>query len=162
MKEPSESERGLTEHPSRRLGQKVMDFYFRPKRIERWKNGKLYEILGIKIVKKVCVYIGDAFGWDNYFIGGDRSAEGLRAYEKRTRINEAIHSPFTMLFVYQMISYLVEGRYVGAAILGVLAAPNGLPTALQRYNRVKIESVLHRMTSRKTRSSPQSALSQCG
>ena len=74
MKEPSELEGELTKHSGRRLGQKVMDFYFRPKRIERWKNGKLYEILGIKIVKKVCVYIGDEFGSDSYFIGGDRSA----------------------------------------------------------------------------------------
>ena len=106
-----------------------MDLYFRPNRIERWKNGKLYEILGIKNVKKVCVYIGNAFGWDNYFIG-DRSAEGLRAYEKRTRISEAIHGPVTMLLVYRMIFYLVEGAYVGAAIVGVVAAANGLPTTL--------------------------------
>ncbi len=161
MKEPSGSNRELTNHPSRGLGQKVMDFYFCPKRIERWKNGRLYEILGIKIVKKVCVYIGHEFGWDNCFIG-DRSAEGLRAYERRTRIGEAIHSPITMLFAYQMISYLVEGRYAGVAILGILGAPSGLATALQRYNRVRIESVLNRMTSRKTRSSPQSPLSQCG
>ena len=53
MKEPSELERDVTNHASKGLGQRVTDLYFRPKRIERWKNGKLYELLGIKIVKKV-------------------------------------------------------------------------------------------------------------
>ena len=158
MKEPSELERELPNHPSRGLGQKVMDFYFCPKRIERWKNGRLYEILGIKIVKKVCVYIGHQFGWDNCFIG-DRSAEGLRAYERRTRIGEAIHSPITMSMAYQMISYLVEGRYAGVVILGILGAASGFATALQRYNRVRIENVLHRMTSRKSRTSNSSSQS---
>jgi len=125
-----------------------MDLYFRPKRIEKWKNGRLYELLGIKIFKKVCVYIGHKFGWDSYFIG-DRSQEGLKAYEKRTRISEAIHSPVTMLLTYQIISFLVEGSYVGAVIIGPFWFLNALPTALQRYNRVKIGSVLHRMASRK-------------
>ena len=150
MMEPSELERELTKHPGRGLGRKVMDFYFRPKTIERWKNGRLYEFLGITIVKKVCVFVGHRFGWDNCFIR-DGSAEGLRAYEKRTRIGEAIHSPVTMFFAYQMISYLVEGGYAGVALLGIFGAPSGLATALQRYNRVRMEDVLHRMTSRKAK-----------
>ena len=147
MKEPSESQRELTNRDSRGLGQKVMDLYFRPKRIEKWKNGRLYELLGIKIFKKVCVYIAHQFGWDSYFIG-DGSQEGLKAYEKRTRISEAIHSPITILLTYQIISYLVEGRYVGAAIIGPFWFLSALPTALQRYNRVRVGSVLHRMASR--------------
>ena len=148
MQEPSELRREVTNHASRGLGQRAMDLYFRPKRIEKWKNGKLYELLGIKIFKKVCVYVAHKFGWDSYFIG-DGSQEGLKAYEKRTRINEAIHSPVAVLLTYQMISYLVEGSYVGAVIVGPVWFLNALPTALQRYNRVKIGSVLHRMASRK-------------
>ncbi len=76
MQEPSEPKREVTHHASRRLAQKAMDLYFRPKRIEKWKNGRLYELLGIKIFKKVCVNIAHTFGWDSYFIG-DRSQEGL-------------------------------------------------------------------------------------
>ena len=148
MKEPSELERDVTNHASKGLGQRVTDLYFRPKRIERWKNGRLYELLGIKIVKKVCVYIGHKFKWESYFIS-DRSQEGLKAYEKRTRISEAIHSPVAMLLTYQIISFLVEGSYTGAVIIGPIWILNGLPAALQRYNRVKIGSVLHRMASRK-------------
>ncbi len=147
MKEPSELTRDVTNHAKSALGQ-VMDLYFRPKRIEKWKNGRLYELLGIKIFKKVCVYIASKFGWDSYFIG-DGSQEGLKAYEKRTRISEAIHSPVAMLLTYQIISYVVEGSYVGAVIIGPFWFLNALPTALQRYNRVRVGSVLHRMASRK-------------
>ncbi len=148
MKEPSELKREVTHHASRGLGQKAMDLYFRPKRIEKWKNGRLYELLGIKIFKKVCVYIAHRFKWESYFIS-DGSLEGLKAYEKRTRISEVIHSPVTILLTYQIISFLVEGSYVGAVIIGPFWFLNALPTALQRYNRVKIGSVLHRMASRK-------------
>ena len=125
-----------------------MDLYFCPKRIEKWKNGRLYELLGIKIFKKVPVHIGRTFGWDSYFIR-DGGHEGLKAYEKRTRMSEAIHAPITILLTYQIISLLVEGRYVGAVIIGPLWFLNALPTALQRYNRVRIESVLERKASRK-------------
>ncbi len=148
MKEPSESQREVTNRASRGLAQKAMDLYFCPKRIEKWKNGRLYELLGIKIVKKVCVYIGHKFKWESYFIS-DRSQEGLKAYEKRTRISEAIHSPVAMLLTYQIISFLVEGSYTGAVIIGPIWILNGLPAALQRYNRVKIGSVLHRMAYKK-------------
>jgi len=120
-----------------------MDLYFRPKRIEKWQNGRLYELLGIKIFKKVPVHIGRTSGWDSYFIG-DGGHAGLKAYEKRTRMSEAIHAPITILLTYRIISLLVEGRYVGAAIIGPLWFLNALPTALQRYNRAKIESVLER------------------
>ncbi len=126
-----------------------MDLYFRPKRIEKWKNGRLYELLGINTFKKVFVYMGHKFGWDSYFIDDGRQ-EGLKAYEKRTRISEAIHAPVTVLLTYQMISYLAEGRYAGAAIIGPLWLLNAIPTALQRYNRVRIESVLQRMASKES------------
>lgn len=148
MKEPSKSQREITNRASRGLGQKAMDLYFRPMRIEKWQNGKLYELLGIKIFKKVCVYIGHQFRWDSYFIG-DGTLEGLKAYEKRTKINETIHSPLTLLLTYQIISFLVEGSYIGAVIIGPIWFLNALPTALQRYNRVKVGSVLNRMASRK-------------
>ena len=54
MKVPFESQRKVTNSAGRGLGQKVMDLYFcpSPKRIEKWKNGRLYELLGIKIFKK--------------------------------------------------------------------------------------------------------------
>ncbi len=77
------------------------------------------------------------------------ATEVKKAYEKRTRISEAIHSPITMLLTYQIISFLIEGNYVGAVIIGPVWFLNALPTALQRYNRVRIGSVLHRKASRK-------------
>ena len=143
MKEPSELPREVTSYANRGLGQKAMNLYFRPSRIEKWKTGRLYELLGIKMFKKVPVHIGRTFGWDSYFID-DGSHKGLKAYEKRTRVSEAIHAPITVLLTYKIISLLVEGRYVGAVIIGPVWFLNALPTALQRYNRVKVESVLER------------------
>jgi hypothetical protein len=155
MIEPEEIERLPVNHPRRRLKQNVMDFYFQPKRIERWKNGKLYEVLGVRIFKKAVVSLGHFFGLDSsvensYFIN-DRSANGLAAYEKRTRRSEAIHSPITIFLTYGVISALLEERYAVAIVAGILGALNGFPTALQRYNRVRIENVVFRMQSRKSK-----------
>ena len=147
MNEPSLTNRDVANRTRRGLGQKALDLYFRPKRVEKWKEGRLYELLGIKMVKKVCVYIGRKFGWEFYFIG-DRSQEGLMAYEKRTRINEAKHSPLAVLLTYEIISVFVEGNYAGVLIVGPIWLLKALPAALQRYNRVKVNSVLHRMASR--------------
>ena len=101
-----------------------MDFYFQPTRIERWKNGKLYEVLGVRIFKKAVVSLGHFFGLDSsaensYFIN-DRSANGLAAYEKRTRRSEAIHSPITIFLTYGVISALLEERYAVAIVAGIL------------------------------------------
>ena len=122
MIEPEEIERLPVNHPRRRIRQKVMDFYFKPKRIERWKNGKLYEALGVRIFKKAVVSLGHFFGLDSsvensYFIN-DRSANGLAAYEKRTRRSEAIHSPITIYSAYVVISALREERYAVAIVAG--------------------------------------------
>ena len=75
----TELEREVSGGASRGLGQKLMDMYFLPKRIEKWKNGRLYELLGIRTFKKVCVQMANTFGLDNYFIA-DGSLEGLNAY----------------------------------------------------------------------------------
>ena len=119
-----------------------MDLYFCPKRIEKWNDGRLYELLGIRLFKKVCVFIAKQLRWESYFIN-DGSREGLRAYERRTRINEAIHSPLAMFLTYKMLSLLFEGSYVGAFIVAPIWILNVLPTLLQRYNRLRILKLLH-------------------
>ena len=135
------------------LGQKVLDLYFRPKSIERWKDGKMYEFLGIRMFRKVVVGLGHFFGLDNtkensYFIS-DTSTEGLRAFEKRTRRSEAIHFPITIYLTYGIIMALAEGKYAVAYVAAFCWVLNGYPSMLQRYNRIRIESVLNRMKSRR-------------
>ena len=135
------------------LGKKVLDLYFRPKRMERWKDGKMYEFLGIRMFKKIVVGLGHFFGVDNtkansYFIS-DTSTEGLRAFEKRTRRSEAIHSPITIYLTYAIIIALAEGKHAVAYVAAFIWVLNAYPTMLQRYNRVRIENVLYKMKSRR-------------
>ena len=132
--------------------EKALDLYFRPTRLERWQNGRVYELLGIRIFKRLVLAIGtNVFGLDGtsenrYFISAI-SAQGLRAYERRTRISEAIHGPVALFLTFGVIDALVEHRYATAAVVAGIALLNGLPAALQRYNRVRIESTLLRMMS---------------
>ncbi len=128
-------------HPRRtRPFEKVLDLYFRPTRLERWQNGRVYELLGIRVVKRLVVAIGTSvFGLDGtsenrYFIR-DISAQGLSAYERRRRISEAIHAPITLFLTFAVIHALLEHKYAIAAVAAGWWLLNGLPAALQRYNR---------------------------
>ena len=140
-------------HPRRKRPlEKALDLYFRPTRLERWQNGRVYELLGIRVFKRLVVALGTSvFGLDGkssnrYFIS-DISAQGLRAYERKTRVNEAIHGPVALFLTLGVIRALVEHNYATAAVVAGVWLLNGLPAALQRYNRVRIESILLRMMS---------------
>jgi len=140
-------------HPRRkRPFEKTLDLYFRPTRLERWQNGRVYELLGIRVFKRLVVAIGrSVFGLDGtsgnrYFIS-DISAKGLRAYERRTRVSEAIHAPITLFLTFGVIYALIEHNYATAAFASGWWLLNALPAALQRYNRVRIESTLLMMMS---------------
>ena len=154
MEELSGLERELesVDLDSRSLGEKVKDWYFKPKGVERWKNGRIYEWLGVKKFKKLVVYSGHKVGKDNtyennYFIW-DRSPEGLKAYEKKTRFNEAVHLIPTAFCTLAAISMYAIGETDLGIFPTALAVLNSYPIILQRYNRVRIENVLDRMESR--------------
>jgi hypothetical protein len=135
------------------LGQNVLNFYFRPKSIERWKDGRIYEFLGVGMFRKVVVGFGHFFRLENikgnnYFIC-DTSTEGLRAFEKKTRRNEAMHFPVTILLTYWIFVALAEGRYATIYVGAFVWFFNAYPAMLQRYNRVRIENVICRVKSRR-------------
>ncbi len=136
------------------LGQNVLDLYFRPKSIEKWKDGKIYEFLGVGMFRKAVVGFGHFFGLENnkgnnYFIC-DTSTEGLRVFEKKTRRNEAMHVPVAILLTYGIIVALVEGRYATVYVGAFVWFFNAYPAMLQRYNRVRIENIICRVKSRRT------------
>ena len=135
------------------LGQKVLDFYFRPKSFEKWKGGKIYEFLGVGMFRKVVVGFGRFFGLgnikgNNYFIC-DTSTDGLRAFEKKTRRNEAMHFPVTILLTYWIFVALAEGRYATIYVGAFVWFFNAYPAMLQRYNRVRIENAICRVKARR-------------
>ncbi len=81
-------DRLYSEIDERSFIEKSTDWYFRPKSFER--SSKLYEALGVRGIKKVCDWIGKLIYENpttpnNYRIW-DRSAEGLKAYERETRL----------------------------------------------------------------------------
>ena len=154
MKKLSGLERELesVDLDSRSLGQKAKDLYFKPKGIERWKNGRIYEWIGVKKFKKLCEYIGHKVGinntyQNNYFIW-DRSPEGLRAFEKKTRFNEAVHLIPTTFCILAAVGMYATGKTDSGIFQTTLAVLNSYPVILQRYNRTRIENILDRMKSR--------------
>ncbi len=98
-----------------------MDLYFRPKRFERWGEGRVYEWLGVRPFKKVVVLVGRRLlglgrEVDNSYFISDRSAEGLRAFERRTRTSEALHAPTAALLAWGGITRLAQGDFAVAAV----------------------------------------------
>lgn len=147
-----ERELDSTELDDRSIWQKVKDFYFEPKGVERWNNGRIYEWTGMKKFKKVCGYIGRKMGKDhgrenNYFIW-DKSEDGLREFEKKTRVNEGVHFVTTVFPAMCFIPGWIDGDPLSVYVGGVLIAINAYSLLLQRYNRSRIYNVLDRMEAR--------------
>jgi hypothetical protein len=129
----------------------ISNLYFAPKSIEKWKDGRVYEVLGVKYVKKVFRKIfvpakeqeRDQFA-SNYFIGKRPSLKALKEFESGTRFNELVHTPLIVLAGYETVKLLGESKYVEAIIMGALLLMNASCTMLQRYNRTKIYNVMDR------------------
>jgi len=143
-----EKELNSTELNDGSIWQKVKDCYFEPKRPERWKNGRIYEWIGMKKFEKVCRYIGekkekDSGEENNYFIWY-KSEDGLKEFEKKTRYNEAFHLVGIVPTICLIPSW-IDGNPFGIYIGGVLVAMNASSLLLQRYNRSRIYNLLDRM-----------------
>lgn len=147
MEKLSRLENGLESNvpQNRDIFNRIKNFYFEPKRPEKWNNGRIYEWIGIKYFKEFVTKLKEKASsgkkQSNYFLL-DKGIEGLKSFENKTRVNEAIHSPVTILMAYSTINNLIEGDYVWATILGILGVINGYEVFLQRYNRVRIRNIL--------------------
>ena len=121
----------------------AFDLWFRPKRYES-EHG--YERLGALLIKRYVPTGGDLVmrrlrrehpGWRWV----TSSFESLRRYERRTRLNEAIHLIGFVGFTTLAIAKFVFGS-LGAFGLTVAMTLNlmlGLwPVVLQRYNRLRL------------------------
>lgn len=160
----SELERELysTDVDERSFWRKVSDPYFTPKSIERWKNGKIYEDLGVKYVQKLVMgTVGKLFrklGADEdagiYFIGKRPNLEALRTFEAGTRFNELIHAPQIAWNSYELAKHLGDGNYGGAIFWGALLLLNTSCTMLQRYNRARTYNVMERLEEREKMPAP--------
>lgn len=126
----------------------LTEWYFKPNSIERWRKGEIYKQLGILFFMKLTRYIGEVRGKDkksenNYFIW-DRSTKGLKSFEKKTRSNEVTHLMPTLLCLIGSIEiWSREGGHKTIFIIVViLFLANFYALMLQRYNRVRLQSIL--------------------
>ena len=125
---------------------KYFEFYFKPK---KWEGkGKIYELLGVLTFKKLVVKLGRKTGQNsskpnNYYLW-NKSIEGIKEYESKTRYNEIMHLvgmliPVIGLFKSDQDMYL-------QIILWFVLLINIHPFLLQRYNRIRIYDVINKMT----------------
>ena len=127
------------------LMQKAIDWYLEPKSIEKWRNGKVYELLGIKKFKKLLTNLA-------FYKRVVRTHDNLDSLDSLLNFSELVHSPPAVFFWGMTIaSSLSNENYAGAfAILGGIGfLTNAYCTMLQRYNRIKTNRIRRRMEERK-------------
>ena len=128
---------------------RVANVYFRPKSIETWKDGRVYEYIGIKYLKralKVFPMQKDRSKIPNTYFIWDSTKEGLKKFDYQTRYNETLHIVPTLLFSTATLNNLAEGRYDMVALDTCLNVFLGVgPLLLQRYNRARIHNLINKM-----------------
>jgi hypothetical protein len=127
--------------------------YFRTRSIERWRDGRVYELLGIRLFKRYLPTTGDLVSrlrgrrWVRW--AGDLTERQLADHERRTRSWEGRHI-FGGLSMLALTWWSVEVKGKGdwlALLVGNLLI-NGYPILLQRYNRVRLQSAMARLERR--------------
>lgn len=121
----------------------LMDTWFTPKRFE---SERLYRRLGARVLKRYVPTGGDlVMQWvrrrhpEQRWV--DRSAGSLERFERRTRVNEAIHVVGSVGGAVLILERARRGALTRRAMLAALAANVALgiwPVVLQRYNRLRV------------------------
>lgn len=146
------------------LFRKVTDIYFKPKSFEKWRNGKIYEFIGIKPFKKFVLWTTDKIPprrkrknelkGSNYYIGKDISQKSLKKFEKKTRYNEFVHGGGAGFMIYQagglLKADILEIKLIGIFVGSLILASVYL-VCLQRYHRTRVHNVLERKEKLKNR-----------
>ena len=140
---------------------KISNAYFKPKSFEKWGNGKVYEILGIKQVKKVVVgtigkyfkqfnenlYLKEPEDKDGYFIRKP-DLDSLKSFERGTRVNEKIHNLGIGVGSLGLATSLYLDLPEGVLVSGTFLLLNSYLTMLQRYNRTKVQKLIDKKQNR--------------
>jgi hypothetical protein len=129
------------------------NWYFEPKAFETRGDGRLYRLVGIRFFKRYLPTSGDLVRrWRGRrrvpALRTDIAADLLR-HEKRTRSYEARHlfGAASMLLV-SWWSITFHGRGSWFVLIPANILINGYPILLQRYNRIRLRSVLERRHAR--------------
>jgi len=143
---------------------KYLEYYFKPKSFERWKNGRLYEYLGVRTVQKLIVYFrGDAkreqriieerVGKPDGYTRGDLSKDNLQKYIRNTQYSEKYH---LKRFAQGAIGFpiLLAAEYLAnspsllnnctIAAFSIYSIFQGSLIMLQRYHRIRTMNILEK------------------
>jgi glycosyl-4,4'-diaponeurosporenoate acyltransferase len=133
------------------LGKKIADAYFEPKSFEKWQNGRIYEILGVRQFKKFVPFgyymnsiIRKYVDPHHNLVSGEDCARLWGVYFTKTA--EASHVALGILTAIPPITHAFkEGNYNSALLTGAVnLLVNVYPIMLQRYNRTRINNVLEK------------------
>ncbi len=121
--------------------------YFEPKTFEFYGGKTIYEWVGIKTYKKYLPTIGDIIrkrrNITQIKISNSDKLEELYNYEKKTRNYEWRHIIGVIIFILLIIMFdkkLTIFDWIFLSLLNLFI--NIYPIFLQRYNRIRIISVL--------------------
>jgi hypothetical protein len=127
--------------------------YFEPKPFEIRGEGQIYRSIGIRLFKRYLPTSGDLVSrWrgqrriPTYNV--DIAADLVR-YEKVTRSYEARHifgATSMLLLSWWSITFHGKGDWFVLIMANILI--NGYPIMLQRYNRVRLRSILENLDAR--------------
>ena len=121
--------------------------YFKPKKFELFRNGTIYDLVGIKIYKKYLPSTGDLVRkWRNIKqikIGTFGRLDELYRYERKTRNYELRHIFGAILLI--ILSLMLDRKltlfdWIFLPALNLYI--NIYPIFLQRYNRIRIINLL--------------------
>lgn len=125
------------------LSRRLLDWYFRPKVFEL--DGRIYVWLGVTVFKKALLsLVKPAPGNEkSSYRLASRNVQGLQAFERKTRRNEALH---VLALVPSVVGLALAGtsHALLSAALVVIVVANFHPILLQRYNRIRIQRALTR------------------
>jgi hypothetical protein len=124
-----------------------MKSYFKPKKIESYRNQTIYEFFGIKLYKKYLPMTGDIARKRRNIIqiklNKSERINELYRYERQTRNNELLHIITTigcigLIFINDKKLSSLDIVFLTALNLYI----NIYPIFLQRHNRIRIIKVL--------------------
>lgn len=129
-----------------RMFNKLKDLYYRPKSFEKWKNGRIYELVGIRLFKQ-CMPLGGKFfvrwfGWKlaRKVKDRDKHLEWLLSFTKSA---EAIHAWIFLIFIASSIHNYRLGKYHSVFVLMIINLfLNVYPIMTQRYNRLRLYRIM--------------------
>jgi hypothetical protein len=133
----------------------LFDGYFRPWAIERWCNGHIYELLGVRAYKRWLPTLGDRVcqrtgihAIRSFPRGSSDCRQQLETQQRWTRRIEAGHVLAAFVMTCYSVAALWSGDFLNVSLLiAVNLAVNIYPIMTQRYNRVRIAAILRRMDS---------------